>query len=848
MAAEGAARASRGDDERALRLVSWIARHTGAILLVALAVAALSALSLLRLRLDVDLLSMLPQGRPRFEDYQRYVARFGARDIAVAVVRAPDSATAMRFAAAFEDALAHRPEVADVRSRVDLATFAAALRAGALPRLLPLDAYPEVARRLTPEGIDEAVRNMRRILATPGSVGSAAYLAGDPLGLGALLGQSLARERPDQALKPGSEYVLSRDGKRLLMLIRPAEPGFDLDAASRLSAALHAAETHAHEASGIGDEVQVGYTGAFAYALEDATLLRTDILVYSLLALVGVLAVFLAGYRSLEILPIATFQILLGTLLTFALGLLVRGQLNAISLAFAVIFYGLGIDATIHFYTRFLEEWGGAGAIERPLARTVAGLFPAMVVAATTSAVAFVVIAFSDFAGVAQLGSLTALGMLLNIPATFLVLPAQILWAQRRGRLLRAGRPLPRTERLAAVADRALRHRVLATGAIAALLLLACLPATAARLDTNLFDLRPARSRAAAVQAELEGEFGLADPPGVVMIEAPEADDEELDEAALETAERVTAVLRSYERDGVVEMVLSPSPLLPSLATQKERLRAWAALPRARAADLLAERLARAGFKVDRFAGALAALRDVPAPVDPTLHPLPGLELLVERQLRRDRGGLALLVLFRPRDVDALATVAERLRAEVGAPGVRVAVTGRPLMERELAATMRDEMVWFLVAVALGNALLIWLRVKSVAVTLGILAVPGAVILLLAALLGASGREIDAVNLIVFPLTIGLGVDNCVYLAERCRELGEVHEAVASTGRALAITTGTTAVGFGVLALSRYPALAGLGWLAAASILLCFAATLVVIPLVLPRRWIRSGPEGTRGA
>ena len=109
--------------------------------------------------------------------------------------------------------------------------------------------------------------------------------------------------------------------------------------------------------------------------------------------------------------------------------------------------------------------------------------------------------------------------------------------------------------------------------------------------------------------------------------------------------------------------------------------------------------------------------------------------------------------------------------------------------------------------------------------------------LLLLAIVGASGSAIDAVTLIVFPLTIGLGVDNCVYLAERCRELRSLREGVASTGRPLAITAATTAVGFGVLALSRYPALSGLGSLAAAGIVLCLVATLLLLPVALPRRW-----------
>jgi hypothetical protein len=841
----GADRESRGAPQapvvRAERYVAWLARRCGAVLLVSLILVGLSALSLQRLRLDVDLLSMLPQGRERFTDYQRYIARFGAQDVAVAVVRAQDASSAIRFAAAFDAELARAPEVRSVRSRVDLTAFGAALRAGALPRLLPLDAHPEVARRLKPQAIDAAVRNLRTILATPGSVGVSEYLAADPLGLGALLGESLARTRPDQALQPGNEYVLSDDGKRLLMLIRPVEPGYDLEGAARLAAALAAAEARAREASASGAEVSVGYTGAFAFALEDSSLLRTDMLVYSALALGGVLAVFLLGYRSLGVLPLITYQIVLGTLVTFALGLLIEGRLNAISLAFAVIFYGLGIDAAIHFYTRFLEEWGGDGPIERPLARTVAGLLPATAVAASTSAVAFIAIGFSDFAGVSQLGFLSALGLMLNVPATFLLLPAQIVWAHRHTRLLRAGRALAPTTRLAALAAAAARHRAATACGAIVVLLGAGAVARGARLDTNLFNLRPARSVAADVQSELEREFGLVDPEGAVMLEVRRADDEALDEALLRAGERATALLQRYRDEGLVETVLSPAALLPSLATQRARLDSWAQLPRECAAALLSDRLATAGFRIERFADALAALRAVPPPLDPTLAPLPGLEILFERQLRRDEHGLAVLIPFRPRDVGALVAIAERLPAEVATAEVAATVTGRPLMERELHATMREEIVWFLLAVALGNALLIWLRVRRVGVTVALVAVPAAVMVLLLAALAATGTAIDAVNLIVFPLTIGLGVDNCVYLAERCRDLGSVRAATASTGRPLAITAGTTAVGFGVLALSRYPALAGLGGLAATSIALCFVTTVVLLPGALPRSWISSG-------
>jgi predicted RND superfamily exporter protein len=96
-----------------------------------------------------------------------------------------------------------------------------------------------------------------------------------------------------------------------------------------------------------------------------------------------------------------------------------------------------------------------------------------------------------------------------------------------------------------------------------------------------------------------------------------------------------------------------------------------------------------------------------------------------------------------------------------------------------------------------------------------------------------SGIALDPVNLIVLPLIIGIGVDDAVYLYAGVRQGLAVDEAMLETGRALVMTTYTEVVGFGCLALSRSPALATMGLLAAIGLLLCLAATLLVLPAAL---------------
>jgi uncharacterized protein len=835
----------------ARRLVAWIARRSFAILAVSLALVLAASASLTRLRFDVDIAAMLPRGEQRFADYQRYVELFAGRYLSVALIEAPDAARATRFADAFADALTARPEVLEVRSRLDLDAFARALRAGALPRLLPLELHPEVEKRLDPAAIADAVAGMRRALSAPASVGMAAQVAGDPLGLSRLLADALASERPDRTLAAGSEYVLSPDGRRLLVLLRPAEAGYGAEASLALAEGLAAAEADARAALGAGDEIRVSYTGAFAYGREDATLLREDLSLYAVLALAAVLAIFYAGYRSLEILPLVAVQLVSTSLVTFALGLLFYGRLNVVSLAFASIFFGLSIDAAIHLYTRYREERERRECSEEALAVAIAALLRPTAVASATTAAVFAVIGLSALAGVAQLGYLTAAGMLLNVPATFLLLPAMLLLRERWARQAAARTPLVPTAYLAAIAAFAVRRRRAVRAATGAACVVAALAARMTALDTELVHLRPASSAAASVQAEIEASFGVADPEATVVVEARAPDGADpgaaaaIRDAALVVTERVRDALEGYRRAGLLDRIVSPAPLLPSRATQEKRLAGWAALPRDAAADELERRLVEAGFRVEAFAEALAALRAVPEPLDATAEPLPGLGLVLDRHLERDPTGVAVATPFVPAGPAELEQVAERLPAAVEAPpGVSVVVTGRPLMERALGRAMRGEIAWFLGLALASNVLLVWLAERRWRVTLALVAVPSVALLLLVALAEIAGVPLNPVNLIVLPLTIGMGVDYCVYLSERVREAnGDARLAMARSGRALAVTAATTISGFAVLALSRYPALAGLGALGAPAMALCFATALVVLPALLPASAAGVAPE-----
>jgi len=172
------------------------------------------------------------------------------------------------------------------------------------------------------------------------------------------------------------------------------------------------------------------------------------------------------------ILPILA-TLLLGLDLTAAFAALAVGTLNLVSIAFAVLFVGLAVDFAIQFTVRFREASTQHSGTEAALGATGARSGGQILVASLSTAAGFLAFTPTSFAGVAQLGLIAGIGMLIAFVCTLTLLPA----------LIALCRPAPEAGEVGfawgRVADAAiLRHRrpILAAAALLALLGLALLP------------------------------------------------------------------------------------------------------------------------------------------------------------------------------------------------------------------------------------------------------------------------------------------------------------------------------------------------------------------------------------
>ena len=814
--------------------VAFIERHHRLIIAASVGVCLLSALSLTRLRLDIDVLNMLPQGEPAFDDFKSFVADFGELNQLVVMIEGAPEERLQAFADAFANRLAALDTVAAVHARLDVQQILDGLLGRYLYNYLTKEDYVELEKRLTPAGIDAQVLADRAILSAPFDLSAAAAVVGDPLGVRRLAVTSFAESYSEVAPRLSGGYFAARDGSGLLLLVQPTQSAFESGFSERLMRQVRAAEATARQAIGGppagADDIRVAYTGSYVYAIEDAATLHGDVSRYTALALIGVLAVFYVGYRNLRILPFVTYPLMVTTLVTFALSLVLFRELNALSISFAAILYGLSIDSGIYFYSRLLQERQHHD-LRAAVTATLAGLGLASVVATTTTAAAFFVIGFSCLAAVRQLGFLTALGMLVTTAQFFTLYPALGFFVARWSQ---QGVDRSETPRLARAAEAAAR-RAVPLGTIAALASVALLfAARQVTLDVHLMHLRPRDSEAARVQDEIAARFGWQESGAAVLLRRANLED------ALVDSEELESQLARYRDEGLLQSVQSIQAVLPSARAQQARLALYNRLPRATAAVELRAALARHGFVAERFAGFLTEFqqpRHELIRIDtPVLAPLAS---LINHHVRVRHGESIVATYVQPAAGVSLRAVAERLRRDVG--NLHPLLAARSLLEEELGAVLHRELARFFVLGLIGNFLLLLVSFGSVRLTIAVLAPVVLVVIMLFAGMWAVGIALDPVTLIVTPLIFGIGVDYGVYIVARARERGSVPEAIRYAGRAVVVTALTTIAGFGFLGLSRYPALATMGLLAGVGLFLCLALSITLLPAFLKLLWRNHG-------
>ncbi|MHC4875669.1 MAG: MMPL family transporter [Planctomycetota bacterium] len=223
-------------------------------------------------------------------------------------------------------------------------------------------------------------------------------------------------------------YLMNQSGTIGFLKTRAVDSGDDFNGATpsidRLRE-LIAIEQSRHR------DVRIGLTGIPVLENDEMRRSQADMIRASVLSFFGVGVLLLIGFRGLKHPVLALIMLAVGMAWSFGFTTLAIGHLNILSVSFAAILIGLGIDFAIHYLARYLELRHHGAELRPALSESSATVGTGILTAALTTSLAFFCAGLTEFLGVAELGIIAGAGVLLCAAATFIVLPALVSFADR---------------------------------------------------------------------------------------------------------------------------------------------------------------------------------------------------------------------------------------------------------------------------------------------------------------------------------------------------------------------------------------------------------------------------------
>ena len=618
--------------------------------------------------------------------------------------------------------------------------------------------------------------------------------------------------------------------------------------------------------------VTVRQTGEVALSDEELESVTQGVAWGAALALAIVAILLYIGLRSWRLMGVSLVSLLAGLVGTAAFAAFAVGRLNLISIAFAVLYIGLGIDYAIHVCLRYREALGelGAGIADRAagvraaLATAIGDVGFSLGLCAVTTAAGFFAFLPTSYSGVAELGLISGAGMFISLLVSLTFLPAAIAlvnpWTPTAaGRASRAPFIGPRAQRV-----------IWAVAIAATLVSAAALPFVS--FNPSALDLKNPNAESVKTYRDL---LATSDRSPLTLVTTRDSLP-----AANALAERIAD--QSHVSSAITVDDYVPANQDDKLAIIGDLALTLALMPpdMSQHADTAAQRVA-----VADFAAELADYRDRQRQSHPAAKRLAATltawQGWFEQQPTRRQAQV--LTDLRHRILDGLPRQIDQLSASLSASSVSLSslpadlkqrwvtdsgtyrvevtpegdlsdnaamadfvasvhqvapnITGAPVLELSAGATVSHAFMMAFIYAGVFISLFLMILLRSIADTLRVLAPLVLSGLILSAATVWFGLPFNFANVIALPLLLGVGVDSGIHVVHRLRgDLRNRAFLATSTARAVLLSSATTMAGFGSLAFSRHAGTASMGMLLTIGMLAILATTLILVPALFPVR------------
>ena len=790
----------------------------------------------MRIRIDSDVLNLLPQRFDSVRTLKVYDREFTqARELTFGILDEKHAVDLDAFLDRFGEALRKEPWAVRVldRSPMDSPDGSRELQTLAVPLLFNLEpaAFAETLQELRPEGITRRISRKKAEIEA-GSPKAETELAFDPLGTIVPALKPLAGSFQLDSSRP----LASPDGSLRVVVVMTNQSGLDAATCQALMARVEDFKTRVL-AAWTGPAPKILVTGRTAYVGELSLGMKHDVISTIVGSVVLVAGVFFIGFRRFRPLLAILLVMLICCVAAVAVGVWVYPSLNVVTMGLCSILVGLGVDFGMLLYGSYQAHRNLGEDHAAAAARAVHQLGRGILFGSITTAAAFASLLLSESPGFAQLGLLIGIGILF---AALFMLTVFFVFVGRRH--------VPGDHDFLFTATQGYVNRLFAApkpvvlgtlALLAALNLYAFLPVGKVVFQANPTSLEPAHSQAGFALRTIAA--GMRKPgeepvePVLAIVRATSAEDFHTQWS--KARDRWTAAAERGEIRRATcpaAFALAPSRVEANVAALKGI--DWGASRKA-----LTESLDQNGFEAGEFAGAFKTLDAFEAlscgnraPLDwRTALPVQSTWRFVLDRFLSNTPNVGAGYIF-PNKTVANAREQHRLRAVLETPGLDAHLSGWSYVMADLVPWSQSKLVWLSVLMVVFNIVLLVFMYRAAAPLLVLMISLGLSIGAMIAGLKLTGLPLNLFNILAFPLVLGVGVDYGIYIVVAVRQAALESGAgqrrtLASIVKPVLLSGLTTIAGFGSLGLANHPALASLGLVCALGVACCLFSTLFLI-------------------
>ncbi|HVF73176.1 MAG TPA: MMPL family transporter [Chthoniobacterales bacterium] len=797
--------------------------------LVWMAVALISgvsiALLITRMKLDTEVLNLLPSGFESVEGLKVYNRDFAqVRDLTFALVSRPEDVDKLEeFAPIFAQRLREQPWCRRVLSGVPLESPEGVrdLQSIAVPLLLNLEpaAFAETISMLEPAKLQQRLHRLREEIEA-GSPRPQIELGLDPLGM---IGPALKPFAGNASIQE-DQPLTSPDRTMRVFLTVTNQPGIGAFDCQKLMREVQAFQKAAQE-GWEGGPLQVLVTGRSAYVAEISLSMRTDIVETVLISIALVGGVFFLGFRRLLPLLGMGISLLLCCVVALAGGLLIFRELNLVTVGFCAILIGLGVDFAILVFGRYQQARDDGEDHPAAVSEAVRGLGQAIFFGALTTAVGFLALTLAGSRGFTQLGVLIALGIGL---AAIFMMTVFFLFLPRKS-------PAPGHDWMFTLVKRYVRWAVLHPArmlwiSVPVLLLLtaiACSPKPPIIFDVSTHSMEPKKSDAGYALKTIMEKMPTRWEPAIGMIKADNP------QQLHDYWQKVEPRWAALQVAGKIKGYSTPAALALSPERLETNRRKLSSLDFASTKQALENAVAAEGFSPETFAsgfnllGQLEGASNLSTPLPDWREMLPqtsGWWFLIDRYFAHDP--LLTTGFVTTNEPVATQEQKEMLHRELRVPGVPMTLSGWSFTLTDLVPWSQRQLILISSLMALFDAALLAFLYRDWRLWLIQIATLALAVCAMIASMKLLQIPLNLLNVLAFRLVLAIGVDYGIYVLLVWKKARQLDHDVAGVVKPVILAGLTAICGFGSLGVANNPTLAGLGYACALGLFWSLAATI----------------------